>query len=404
MTILFLTYYFEPDLCAGSFRNSALVAELSRQLTADDRLHVVTTQPNRYQSFYRLAPAHEERGNLVIDRISVPAHANGFRDQIWSFGAYYRAARQLTKVHDYDVVIASSSRLFTAFLGARLARSRRIPLLLDIRDLFRETIVELLGHPLSWPLNPVLWAVERYTFGYARHINLVSEGFTSYFGRYRQASYSFYTNGIDREFMPTNNPVTPAPDATRPVTILYAGNIGAGQRLEIIVPQAAWLLGNRFRFVVIGDGSRLSALEAAVRDWGLKNVELRPPVDRKTLLAEYQRADYLFVHLSNLRALKRVLPSKLFEYGATDKPILAGVGGYAARFVRLHLSNYRLFSPGNVAELVTQLQQTPYQTQYRPDFIRQFSRQQIMVELARCLLEAATDRKPVSRAASTTTV
>ena len=51
MKILFLTYYFEPDLCAGSFRNTSLFKELLNQLTDNDFVHVITTQPHRYKSF-----------------------------------------------------------------------------------------------------------------------------------------------------------------------------------------------------------------------------------------------------------------------------------------------------------------------------------------------------------------
>ena len=52
---------------------------------------------------------------------------------------------------------------------------------------------------------------------------------------------------------------------------------------------------------------------------------------------------------------ERVLPSKLFEYGAFDKPIIAGVGGYAAEFLKEHLSNTILFSPGDVDGFIREL-------------------------------------------------
>ena len=78
MKILFLTFYFEPDLCAGSFRNSPLAIELSKRLGADDELHVVTTMPNRYKSFKEDAQEYEERGNMKIQRITIPNHKSGF--------------------------------------------------------------------------------------------------------------------------------------------------------------------------------------------------------------------------------------------------------------------------------------------------------------------------------------
>jgi glycosyltransferase involved in cell wall biosynthesis len=392
MRILYLTFYFEPDLCAGSFRNTPLVEELANQLTSGDLIHVVTTQPNRYQSFKLAAPDHEERGDtdrcrVQIDRVAVPAHASGYADQMRSFLTYYRTAHRLTKGQQYDLVVASSSRLFTAFLGARLARGKTLPLVLDIRDLFRETILEMVknrwGQFWRFGLNLALSIVERYTFGYASHINLVSEGFQSYFKSYSQATYSYFTNGIDDDFLalpPSLGRITPKK------LILYAGNIGEGQGLHKIIPQAARLLGDNYRFVIIGDGGAKTKLEKAIQTEGVPNVELRKPVGRKELLFEYQKADYLFVHLNDLDAFKRVLPSKLFEYSATDKPVIAGVAGYAAQFVREYIDNSILFDPGNVNKLVKQLCQTPYRTAYRTAFVARFQRRAIMAAMARQIL------------------
>ena len=383
MKILYVTFYFDPDLCAGSFRNTALVAELGRQLSPDDSVHVVTTHPNRYQSFKQTAPDHEERGNILVDRVAVPPHASGLRDQIRSFIAYYRAAHRLTKNQEYDLVVASSSRLFTAFLGSRIARKQRTRLFLDIRDLFRETILEMLPNPVvRLVLKHVLCTVEQYTFGYASHINLVSGGFRSYFARFSQATYSYFTNGIDDEFL-TVGSSEQLPEASSVKTILYAGNIGEGQGLHKIIPQAARQLGDGYRFVVIGDGGANRKLQAAIRAEGVTTVELRPPVSRTALVDVYRQADYLFVHLNDLDAFTRVLPSKLFEYGATNKPILAGVAGYPAQFVREHLSNTILFAPTDVSDLVNQVRMTPYRTQPRTQFVAQFQRRTIMKAMAR---------------------
>ncbi len=400
MNILYLTFYFEPDLCPGSFRNTALVAELADQLSADDTIHVLTTQPNRYQSYQQPAPAREQRrghdgGRVDIDRVTVPTHDSGLLDQIRSFVAYYRTAHRLIRERKYDLVVASSSRLFTAFLGARFARRQRLPLFLDIRDLFRETILELFKDRrlVRLGLGPVLWAVERYTFGYAKHINLVSEGFRSYFKPFQQATYSYSTNGIDDEFVNLPNK---GAAVSYPKTILYAGNIGEGQGLHKIIPQAARQLGEEYRFVVIGDGGARAKLVEAIRTEGVQTVELRPPVGRKALRTEYQNADYLFAHLNDLAAFRRVLPSKLFEYGATNKPIVAGVAGYAAQFVRDYLDNSIRFDPGDVAGLVSQLQQTPYRTAHRPEFVARFGRRTIMQQLAQQILQTVQQREPTA--------
>lgn len=394
MKILLLTYYFEPDLSAGSFRNTPLAYELAKQLGESGTVRVITTQPNRYASFRAAALPSEQHGNLQIDRVPVPEHSSGFADQIKSYVQFYRQALTLTRNGSYDVVVASSSRLFSAFLGAYLARRRQVPLILDIRDLFRENILELLKNPVAWlGLATALKAVEKYTFGYASHINLVSEGFGDYFHDYSQATYSYFTNGIDDPFLHLSSPARTTPNTVR--TVLYAGNIGEGQGLEKIIPAAARRLGNGFRFVVIGDGGTKHRLEKAVADARLTNVDIRPPMNRATLLAEYEQADYLFLHLNNLRAFERCLPSKLFEYAATDKPVLAGVAGYAARFVWQHIPNSFVFNPGDATNLTNYLQTMPYRTETRAAFIERFGRQSITQSLAKQILKTAGVRQEV---------
>jgi glycosyltransferase involved in cell wall biosynthesis len=390
MKLLYLTFYYEPDIGPGAFRNTALVNELARQLEPNSQIHVLTTQPNRYSSFNMVAPEREEYKqdtcSILVERIRIPAHANGWSDQIRSFSTYFRQVHRRTKNEQYDLVVASSSRLFTAFLGAKLARSWQIPLFLDIRDLFREAISDVVGpSPVRVMLNPLLKFVEQYTFGYAHHINLVSEGFRPYFNSFSAASYSYFTNGIDDEFL--NIPATSSQLRPSCRTILYAGNIGDGQELHRIIPQAARQLGNTYRFIVIGDGGAKRKLESAIQAAGITNVDLRTPINRNALLTEYQRADYLFVHLSDMAACQRVLPSKLFDYGATDKPILAGVAGYAASFVRQHMPNSMLFNPGDVDALVRQVRETLYRTQVRHEFRKRFGRKAISEALAQQIIQ-----------------
>ena len=392
MKILYLTFYFEPDLGPGSFRNTTLVSELASQLTTNDSIQVVTTHPNRYASYSPAAPDREEWPTegcpVLVQRIRVPKHKSGLIGQIMAFWIYFRSVHQFTKNTDYDLVVASSSRLFTAFLGARLARKCAVPLFLDIRDLFREAIVEAIRFPFVHAcLNPLLKRIEHYTFGYATHINLVSEGFRSYFKAYRQATYSYCTNGIDPPFL--SIPASRPKENHQPKIILYAGNIGDGQGLHKLIPEAAKQLGDTYQFVVIGDGGARKKLEAVLLENQCTNVELRPPANRHELLTAYQDADYLLVHLNDWDACQRVLPSKLFEYGATDKPILAGVGGYAASFIRNHLSDCILFAPTDVTSLVRQLRETPYRTQERVEFKRQFARHTINQELARHIISTA---------------
>jgi hypothetical protein len=384
MKILYLTFYFEPDLCAGSFRNTPLVEALKSQLRENDTIHVVTTMPNRYKSFKQQAIGHEDLGQIVIDRIQLPEHQSGFLDQINSFKEYFSKAIKSTKGGEYDLVVASSSRLFTAFLGKYLARKFNARLYLDIRDIFTDTMNEVLrSKVLKTVLLPVLRRIEKYTFSSADHINLVSEGFKSYFKKFPKPAYSYFTNGIDEVFL---NVPKSGESVNEQILITYAGNIGEGQGLHKVIPQAAKRLGAGYTFKVIGDGGAKGALVDEIKKIGIQNVELLPPMDRKQLMIHYLESDFLFLHLNDYQAFEKVLPSKIFEYCAYDKPIIAGVKGYARQFIEQYVDNHLMFDPGDFAAFSEKLSAFDYTMERREVFINSFSRTNIMNEMASSIL------------------
>lgn len=347
-------------------------------------IDVITTLPNRYSTFAVDAPEYEERENYKIYRIAIPRHQSGMQDQIKSFKRYFSETKRLTRRKNYDLVVASSSRLFTAYLGYAIAKKQRIPLYLDIRDIFTDTMKDVLKNiAVKSAVLPLLKQIERRVFNYARHINLISGGFKPYFSKYTNPKYSEFPNGIDPEFLslPASSPKQKAQK-----TIVYAGNIGEGQGLHIIVPQAADRLNDLYKFLIIGDGGAKGKLESELQRLQVKNVELRAPVKREELLEIYHKADFLFLHLNDYDAFKKVLPSKIFELAAYDKPIIAGVAGFASRFIEENIRNKIVFSPGDVDSMVSQLNHYVYKNEVRVEFIEKFERGNINRQMAKSML------------------
>src|ERR1700741_3256498 len=136
MRLLVLTFYFPPDLSAGSFRATALVDALLERAPQDTRIDVMTTAPNRYQTFAHAASELERRPGLEIRRIALPPHRSDMLGQARAFATFARAVRRHTAEARYDLVFATSSRLMTAALGAVVARRAGSRLYLDIRDIF----------------------------------------------------------------------------------------------------------------------------------------------------------------------------------------------------------------------------------------------------------------------------
>lgn len=385
MNILYLTFYFEPDLCAGSFRNTPLAKELSEMCGKDNHIDVITTQPNRYSTFKVDAMSREEIGNMSIYRIGLPSHKSGMTDQVRSFRKFFIDAIKITKNKQYNLVFASSSRLFTAHLGYVIAKRKNIPLYLDIRDIFVDTMNNVLKSKLiKLILIPFLKLIESRTFNYASHINLISEGFKPYFSKFKTPSYSYYTNGIDEIFI--DNGLQPL-RAEGVFTITYAGNIGEGQGLHKIIPQAASQLGADYQFKVIGDGGAKSLLEGELDRLNISNVEMLPPMSRGELLKLYNNSDFLFLHLNDYEAFEKVLPSKIFELATFNKPIIAGVGGYAKSFIKANVENVILFDSCDVDTLVNKLRNYNYKNVDRKGFIRKFNRKNINRKMAQSIID-----------------
>jgi len=389
MRLLFLSFYFRPDLCAGSFRATALVDALrDRGASNDLEIDVITTLPNRYATFSEEAAEIESCDNIKIRRIDLPAHRSDMVGQSRAFMHFARCVLGIVADRQYDMIFATSSRLFTATLGAYVSRRKKIPLYLDIRDIFVDTIRDIISPIVALPAGVVFSLIERYTMSRASTINLVSGGFEDYFRtRYPDKKLSWFTNGVDAEFI--GLPKHDAKKANTVTRILYAGNIGEGQCLHDIVPQLAKVLGKRAELVVIGDGGRRQLLEEAIAAHGADNVSVQPPVARPELIQEYQSADVLFLHLGDYQAFEKVLPSKLFEYGALGKPVLAGVAGFAAEFVEREISNAAVFPPGNVDLARKAFERLRLEDAPRNDFVRKYSRNSISAEMATEIIRAA---------------
>ncbi len=382
MRILILSFYYHPDLSAGSFRTSALVKALLEQLPTDAHIDIITTLPNRYNSFCSDAPRYETHPRFSVHRITLPAHRSGMVDQSKAFLTYGRGVLKLVNSKQYDLVYATSSRLMTAVLGGLVARRLRTLLYLDIRDIFVDTINDVLPSKMASLAGPLFSVFESWVVRSACRVNLVSAGFLPYFkSRYPKQLFSLFTNGIDEEFV-GEQPITQTAAGEGVLTVLYAGNMGEGQGLHTIVPALAKRFEGRLRFRLIGDGGRRKQLAGAIAAENCSNVVLLPPIGRTALIDEYKAADILFLHLNDYEAFKKVLPSKLFEYAALGKPIWAGVAGYASDFVNENITNAVTFKPCCVDEACTAFRKLRLNTKPRQEFVERFSRVNIMQAMA----------------------
>jgi len=383
MRILVLSFYYSPDIGPAALRAKSVVDALINEDLTDIKIDVITSMPNRYHSLKIPALNYEKSNKVCINRVCLPSHKSGMFDQAKAFILFSLKVLKLTRGKKWDIVFVTSSRLMTASLGALVAKKTGSKLYLDIRDLFVDTMRDILKKNFLLCLIPLFQYLEKWTFSLADKVNLVSGGFLDYFKKINpNIKPSIFSNGIDEAFQIKNSDN----NNSNPI-ILYAGNIGEGQALHKIIPFIANQMKN-VSFKIIGDGSALKLLKNNKILKSLTNVEILNPVLRKELIIEYQKADILFLHLNDLKAFHKVLPSKIFEYAATGKPILAGVSGYAADFLNKQVDGVQIFNPCDEVAMKLGLNKLLNGPKIinRSDFCRRFKRKKIMANLAKDVL------------------
>jgi len=357
-----------------------------------DELHIITTHPNRYASHKVKAKDLEIDGKITVHRIAVPSHQSGMFAQARTFAVYAVTAYRLARKVAPDFLIGTTGRLMTGVLTGASAFWLRKRYFIDLRDIFSETISDLFSRThrlLGFIARQIFSFLDRRMLKGAAGVNVVSEGFFDYFqnGGIDTSGWSFFPNGVDQEFVSFHSEIDTSSPTVK--TVLYAGNIGSGQGLEIIVPFLAKRMDEKFQFVIVGDGGTASLLRETLQREKVENVELILPVDRAELLGYYEKADILFLHLNNVPAFRRVLPSKIFEYAALGKPIVAGLSGYSEQFISNHVEHACVFNSGDIKgaiECFKQVDSLEVFPESIAKFNAQFSRNVIMNKMVNHIL------------------
>ena len=296
--------------------------------------------------------------------------------------------------NEFDLIITTGGRLGTNSIGHIISRFSGRPHFVEMRDIFSDNIKSILAPTfITRPVIRILELWEKNILQHAKWINFVSPGFLDYFKNDNIANKTrFYTNGIDPIFIQQqNNFVYNKQEMKNPcLRLLYAGNIGWGQRLEKIIVPLALRFPNEIEFILVGNGNAVRILDESIVKNGITNITIVNPVPREKLIEYYQKADVLFVHLDHIPAFSKSIPSKIFEYCSTNKPILAGLSGVSRNILETEVAHAYLFDPCDVETAsmhIRQLIQQPI-TANRINFIKKYSRIKIMNDMIQDIVNA----------------
>lgn len=261
----------------------------------------------------------------------------------------------------YDVLIASSPPLLPHGSATALSRVRGIPLVLEIRDLWPDYMVQL-GMLNNRRAQRGLFWVERKILSTADQVVVVTESFRDrVIGKgVRPGRVDVIPNGVDltRYHASDDAAVPPAFDKKPGEFVVgYLGTFGRGQGLEFVV-RAAALLGrrdSRIRFVLAGDGPELPRVKEEITKLGVSTITLRPPILRTETRNFYNSCDACLVPLAPIPIFSETIPSKIFEVMACERPLIAAVTGEGEGIVNRSKGGICV-SPGDADSLANAIQ------------------------------------------------
>lgn len=185
-----------------------------------------------------------------------------------------------------------------------------------------------------------LFGLERYLLRRARKVVVVTESFRERVIGKGVPSHEVEVipNGVDTDFYFACAEPPPLPELRcGPAEFLvgYLGNFGAGQGLEVVLEAASLLKDSHpnVRFVMVGDGTRRESIAARAGELRLPNLSIHPSLPKERTRAFYNACDVCLVPLAPFDILQETIPSKIFEVMACERPLIASVGGEAARIV-----------------------------------------------------------------------
>ena len=342
MKILFLTHNVPPEVNTPANRTH----EHCRRWVADGHeVTVITGVPNHPRGVIfdgyenRLYQEETIDGIRVIRTWMYLTPNSGFARRVVNYLGF--AATSIIasfKADKPDLVIATSPQFFAGRAGAVVAKLKRRPFVLEIRDLWPKSVVEL-GQLGPGPILSTLEMLERWLYRSAAGVVVNTRTFRQHI-RDRgvaEENIELIYNGIDPTMFKPREPdreLLAKHGLDGHFTVAYVGTLGLAHGLTLLVDVAERMKDRpELRFVLIGDGADREKLEEDIARRGLNNIVMLGLQPREAMPHWIASIDLLLVMLRDLPVFETVIPSKIFEFLAQERPVVLAAKGEIRRMM-----------------------------------------------------------------------
>ncbi len=244
-------------------------------------------------------------------------------------------------LHKPDVIIATSPQLLCALSGWWLAFWKRVPFVFEVRDLWPESLAAVGAGSEGTLLHRILGAIAGFLYRHADRIVVVTPAFKEHLIRYwnvPEGKISIVENGVETDlFLPVSSAMNLRLQLGLEdhFLICYIGTMGNAHGLDTLIAAAEDLRTSmpNAMFLVIGEGAEKQRIVELATVRGLVNLQFLGQQPREQIPAYVSSADLCLVMLKKTELFKTVIPTKLLEYMACERPVIVAVDGQARQII-----------------------------------------------------------------------
>ena len=344
MKILFITDNFYPEQNAPAKRTYEHAIEW---LKLNHKVSIITGVPNFpkgkvFKGYKNKIFQSENLDGINIYRVWTFIAANkGFVFRILDYISFmFTSFFAGLFVKKYDIVIATSPQFFTAISGWLISVFRRKPFILEIRDLWPESIVAVGAMNDKNIIVNFLYKVARFLYRRADFIICVTNSFKQDLVKYNidENKILVIENGIKIEnLIPPSKTIDIIEKeynlCKKDFIVSFIGTIGMAHGLDIIIKAAKKVNNKNIKFLIIGEGAEKEKLKVNVSSNKLNNVIILDSIPWQEIININQLISANLIHLKKSDVFKKVIPSKIFESMGMKKTIILGVEGESENII-----------------------------------------------------------------------
>ena len=344
MRILFLTDNFPPETNAPATRT---YEHCLKWINMGYKVTVITCFPNFpngkvFEGYSNKLYQKENIDGIRVIRVwSYITANNGFVKRIIDYVSYAVSSFLFGLFVKTDIIIATSPQFFTAISGMMLSLFKRIPWVMEVRDLWPDSIAAVGSMNKSSRHFQVLKKIEYHLYLSASKIIVVTDSFKKYLVKEHQIKpekVGVFKNGVITNNLkkPKSNDVMLLKESLglkNKIVISYLGTHGLAHGLKFILESISKISNPDLHFLFIGDGAEKENLIKHSKTLHSKNFTFLESVTKSEIPLYIEISDYSLVNLKKSDEFKNVIPSKIFENIAMYKPILLGVEGESKKLI-----------------------------------------------------------------------